>query len=118
MPSLLSTRGTRATRTPASQPPPALAWRRRLLRKLVVLDLLAAVVAGFAAIIARYDGNAISLSGIDYRVLALIVAPIWVVVLGLSGAYESRILGAGSEEFRRVANASLRLLAVFVLAGF
>jgi exopolysaccharide biosynthesis polyprenyl glycosylphosphotransferase len=97
---------------------PQLGWRRRLLRKLVLLDLIAAVVAGLAAITVRYDGGAIYLSGIDYRVLALAVAPIWVLVLGLSGAYESRILGAGSEEFRRVANASLRLLAVFVVAGF
>jgi exopolysaccharide biosynthesis polyprenyl glycosylphosphotransferase len=113
---LLSTRHHR--RAPERQVLPGLAWRGRLLRKLVILDLVAAVLAGFAAIIARYDGNAIYLSGVDYRWLALAVAPVWVLVLGLSGAYESRILGAGSEEFRRVANASLRLLAVFVLAGF
>jgi exopolysaccharide biosynthesis polyprenyl glycosylphosphotransferase len=106
------------TRTRIRSGVPQLVWRRRLLRKLVFLDLVAAVVAGFAAITARYDAGAIYLSGIDYRFLALAVAPVWVMVLGLSGAYESRILGAGSEEFRRVANASLRLLAVFVIAGF
>ena len=117
MASLLSQTDTeRQVSTAAAAP--TLAWRRRLLRKLVLLDLIAAVLAGFAAITLRYDGGAIYLSGIDYRFLAVAVAPVWVAVLWLSGAYEARILGAGSEEFRRVANASLRLLAVFVLAGF
>ncbi|MDX6285406.1 MAG: hypothetical protein QOG53_891 [Frankiales bacterium] len=120
MASLLSSTGTgdTDTRAASAQRDRSLVWRRRLVRKLIALDLIAAVVAGFVAITARYDGGAIYLSGVDYRLLAVAVAPVWVAVLWLSGAYEARILGAGSEEFRRVANASLRLLAVFVLAGF
>src|SRR4051794_13927935 len=66
----------------------------------------------------RYDGGRVALHGIDYRWLALTVPVVWVAVLGMSGAYEKRILGGGSEEFRRVANASVRMLAAYVLTGF
>jgi exopolysaccharide biosynthesis polyprenyl glycosylphosphotransferase len=95
-----------------------LVWQRRLLRKLVVLDVLAAATASFGTLRLRYDGSRVALNGIDYRLLALTVPVVWVAVLGLSGAYEKRILGAGSEEFRRVANASVRMLAAFVVVGF
>jgi exopolysaccharide biosynthesis polyprenyl glycosylphosphotransferase len=96
----------------------SLRWRGRLLRKLVVLDVLAATAAAFGTLMLRYSGGRVALDGIDYRWLALTVPIVWVAVLGLSGAYEQRILGGGSEEFRRVANASLRLLAAFVVVGF
>ncbi|MFL6240732.1 MAG: sugar transferase [Actinomycetes bacterium] len=116
MSSLLS--ATRDEAQDAPTAPASLAWRRRLLRKLVVLDVIAATASAFGTLTLRYDGGHVTLHGVDYRWLALSVPVVWLTVLGLSGAYEQRILGGGSEEFRRVANASVRMLAAYVLVGF
>jgi exopolysaccharide biosynthesis polyprenyl glycosylphosphotransferase len=114
--SLLSTARGRTHATDHAVAP--LAWRRRLLRKLVLLDVVAATAAAFLTLTLRYGEGRVLLHGIDYHWLALTVPAVWVAVLGLSGAYEQRILGCGSEEFRRVANASVRMLAFFVVVGF
>jgi exopolysaccharide biosynthesis polyprenyl glycosylphosphotransferase len=117
--SLLPARPRSQGRSQESRTSPALlAWQRRLVRKLLVLDMVAAAVAAFGTLTLRYDGRHVALHGVDYRWLALGVPFAWAAVLGLSGAYEQRVLGGGSEEFRRVANASVRLLAAFVVTGF
>jgi exopolysaccharide biosynthesis polyprenyl glycosylphosphotransferase len=51
----------------------------------------------------------------QYIVLSLALAGLWVAGLGLSGGYDVRFLGAGSDEFRKVFRTGLTLLAV---AGF
>ena len=97
---------------------PRLGWQRRLRRKLVVFDAIAGLGGGMLAVLIRYDGAAASLNGIDYRGWAAIAGVIWVVVVAASGGYDRRIIGLGTDEFRRIGNAAVRLLAVLVLAGF
>lgn len=49
---------------------------------------------------------------------ALLAVPIWVTVLAAAGAYEPRMLGAGTDEYRRVLNAGLVLFATTSTAAF
>jgi exopolysaccharide biosynthesis polyprenyl glycosylphosphotransferase len=85
----------------------------------VILDLVGAVVAGEVVVLLRYQGGA-DLAGVDYRLLVLAFAVLWVTTLALTGGYDRRVLGVGTEEFRRVASAAVRALAalaVIVVAG-
>jgi exopolysaccharide biosynthesis polyprenyl glycosylphosphotransferase len=97
---------------------PGLAWQRRLRRKLVILDAIAGLSGSLSAVFARYDGGAAALLGVDYRLLAGLTGLLWVVVVAVSGGYDRRIIGLGTEEFRRIGNAMVRLLALLVLVGF
>lgn len=104
-------------RRPAGSARPS--WQRRYVGSLVLLDLLAATVGGEAVVLLRYRGGA-DLAGVDYRVLVVAFALLWSVTLALTGAYDRRVLGVGTEEFRRVTASAVRALAalaVIVVAG-
>ena len=44
--------------------------------------------------------------------------PIWLAMLSLGGAYDSREIGNGSEEYRRVFTATLQVVAVVAIVSF
>lgn len=83
-------------------------WQRSLVRRLVALDFIAAALAGGLALLVRFGTG-----GSDVYLLVTLTAPvIWVLSCASVRAYEHRFLGTGSEEFERVFNAGMRLLAV------
>ena len=71
-------------------------------------DFLAASVAAGVAVLARFGTNPQAL----YLALTLLFPPLWLLVCTSTRSYELRFLGTGSEEFRRVFDAGVRLLAV------
>jgi exopolysaccharide biosynthesis polyprenyl glycosylphosphotransferase len=84
-------------------------WERRYLRVAVAADALAATIAaavGFLAAVTR-DASAVE----AYAVEALVMPFVWLLAIGISGGYERRFLGAGSEEYRRVALGALGVIA-------
>jgi exopolysaccharide biosynthesis polyprenyl glycosylphosphotransferase len=88
------------------------AFLRRYLAALLVLDVLAAGVAAVAVVLARADAP---VAGTAPRWSPLVLLVAWPLTLLLSDAYDARVCGVGSEEYRRTARAGLGLLA---LAGF
>jgi exopolysaccharide biosynthesis polyprenyl glycosylphosphotransferase len=94
-------------------------WLRAYARRLVVLDGLVLLLAGLVGVAARFvlATPVPHLGGMSYLVGSLSLVPVWLAVLSLSRCYEPRFLGNGSEEFKRVAHASLRVAAV-VLGTF
>jgi exopolysaccharide biosynthesis polyprenyl glycosylphosphotransferase len=90
-------------------------WLDRYLRALVAADLLCALVGGLVVVLLRYRGAPAALGGVDYRALALLFAPFWVATLALTGGYDRRIVGVGSEEFRRVVDGAVRALAALAI---
>ncbi|MDQ1711874.1 MAG: hypothetical protein QOE45_1324 [Frankiaceae bacterium] len=103
---------------PAVPARPRPAWEATYALCLAVLDAALITVAGYVALRQRFGTDAAALKGVSYTLLALLLAPIWVLVLAVSRAYESRFVGAGSEEFRRVFDASVRLLAAVATVAF
>ena len=97
---------------------PALAWQRRLRRKLVILDVIAGIVASVGTVVIRYGATGARLDGLDYRLLGVLSALAWVLVVAVGGGYDRRVVGLGTEEFRRVTNSGVRLLALLVIVGF
>jgi exopolysaccharide biosynthesis polyprenyl glycosylphosphotransferase len=87
-------------------------WLARLLVALVCWEALAAAVTG-AVVVLGQPGVVPLHSPLFLSSVLLVVA--WPLVLGATGAYSPRILGSGSDEYRRVFTAGLVVLA---LAGF
>jgi len=88
-------------------PRSAPAWQSRLVRTIVVTDFLAAFIAGVAAAVFRFGEHA----PVAYVLGAVIFPFTWVLANSLTRSYEARFLGTGSEEFRRVFDAGVRVLA-------
>ena len=94
---------------------------RRWLASLAVLDLLTAGVGALVGVLIRFGdtpGAAVHGSAVPYAVLALVLPPAWVGVLGAAGAYDRRFLATGTEEFRRVVNAGVWLLGGTAFLAF
>ncbi|MHB8452798.1 MAG: sugar transferase [Mycobacteriales bacterium] len=80
------------------------AWESRLALTLVALD--AVCMAGLLAVV-----------GPSYAFFVTLV-PLWLVAVAASGGYDRRYLGIGSDEYRRVFQAGVRLIALVGLAAF
>ena len=96
-------------------------WERAYVANLVFTDLLCALAAAFAAHLVRFGGVAANVAGtseVPYLALAAGFGPVWIAAMGLGGAYSHRILGTGSDEYRRLINVTVRLLAGIALLSY
>ncbi|MCZ2804093.1 sugar transferase [Modestobacter sp. VKM Ac-2983] len=82
-------------------------WVRRHRAGLVVGEVLIAASAA-AVVLLTHDGPVVG-SVLFWAGLSLVVA--WPLLLTVTGAYEGRWFGLGSDEFRRVGRAGMLLLA-------
>ena len=55
---------------------------------------------------------------LPYLFVSLALPFIWVTVLALSGGYDARFIGVGSDEFRRVVNAGVSLTAGIAMVAY
>ena len=75
--------------------------------RAVILDSVAVLVAGIVGFILRWAiPYSIELNNLTYVSLVVVVVASWMIILILRGAYDTRILGVGSEEFKRVVAAT------------
>ena len=97
-------------------------WRSSYLRLVLLGDVVALLTASLAAWFLRFGSSDAQLAhngfNLPYLPIALALVPIWMLVLAGSRAYESRFLASGSEEYRRVFGASMRLTAVVALLAY
>lgn len=91
-------------------------WNRAYLRRAALVDYLCGLVAGLLALEARFAGH--GSGGSAYLWLSISLPMLWVASLGLAGAYDSRFIGVGSEEFRRVLSAGVGLTAVVAVVAY
>jgi len=109
---------------PARSAPPAppaadaVPWVRRYARALVALDLGVLTVTCLLGVWARFGAEAAGVRGVSYYAVAALIAALWMCALALGRSYEPRFLGSGTEEFKRVGNASVRVAAVVALVCY
>jgi len=87
----------------------------------IALDVVAVTVAAVVAHVMRFGfstGSRLPGADIPYVLIALASVPAWVGVLAAAGAYDRRILGVGSEEYRRILNGGVHTLAVVAILHF
>ena len=100
----------------AQRPLPTTArWERRFIRRLVLLDaVLIALALGIGLFVRFGAPDKISATN---GILSILVGPGWLILLGVSGAYERDRVRTGAEQAKSVFEASVRMaaLASFVL---
>ncbi|MGH9212082.1 MAG: sugar transferase [Acidimicrobiales bacterium] len=86
----------------------------------LAVDVVGVAVAAITAHVLRFGFTRAELPGpgIPYVAIAVASVPTWLVVLALSGCYDRRVLGVGSEEFRRILNGGVHFLAVVAVLHF
>ncbi|HTY73072.1 MAG TPA: hypothetical protein VMI11_11700, partial [Actinomycetes bacterium] len=85
-------------------------WASRYARFLVLSDALVAALAAGAALLLRFGG-----AGGTYAWVTVAFPALWVLSLALCRCYESRFLAEGTEEFRRVVETAVRVVAGLAL---
>ena len=89
-------------------------WTRNYLRQAAMTDFVIAVVSSTLALQVRFEGHLPPW----YAVLSVTFPLLWVMSLWLSGAYDARYVGTGSDEFRKVLNAGVSLTAGLAILSY
>ena len=94
-------------------------WERGLPRLVLVVDVVAVLLATFVSAQLRFGGpRRTTLPGaalVDYSVISLALSAAWVLALTIQGSRDIRILGVGTEEYKRVLQATLYLFGTVAI---
>jgi len=93
-------------------------WARRYQARLFVTDALVVVITTFAAQFVRFGFDSITIPdafGIDYLVLSLAIALVWLGALSSYHTRDARVVGMGVSEYKRVVSASLTTWGVLAI---
>lgn len=96
-------------------------WRRKYTRRLKVIDALVVLWAVAGAFGVRFGFDDLtngSVRDVDYLVLAVALAISWWIMLTVWGSRESKVLGSGSEEYKRVLAASAWLFGFVAIVSY
>ena len=94
----------------------AAAWTASYLRRVVIADGCCGLAAGLLAFEVRFGADASGAPGYFWLGLALPV--LWLAALALAGAYDTRFIGVGTDEFRRVVNTGVCLTAAVAILAY
>ena len=87
--------------------------------RAVIWDVLAVTAASAIGFILRWTiPYNVDISDGTYVFFALVVVVSWLAVLVLRGAYDTRVLGVGSEEFKRIVGASAMVFGAIAVVAF
>ena len=92
--------------------------QRSYVRTLVVVDATVICLGVAGGYLARFRGEQAFGSEIPYGVVAAGLVVAWLLSLRLMRCYDTRVLGYGADEYRRVAGGSLRLAGAVAIVGY
>lgn len=122
---MMATRGTPVRPAPGWNPPRPF-WETAYAAALAMVDaVLITAACALAAAVSFRDNDPQFYASLErsaqlfpYSVLVGLIPGVWVAIIALSRAYESRFLGVGSDEFKRVFNATISFLALLAVVSF
>ncbi|GIH25370.1 exopolysaccharide biosynthesis polyprenyl glycosylphosphotransferase [Acrocarpospora phusangensis] len=91
-------------------------WTVRYRVSAAVSDIICAFLAGAAAVLLRFGEVTPYVE--PYVLLSGTLPLLWVIVMGLNRVYEPRLIGVGSEEFRRIAQSGIAVIAAVAIAAY
>lgn len=118
-----TSRATAPHERPAAAPR---SWATRYARRLWASDLLVLITVvygtqlvwfgtGSAEVAIRADSR---LTDVSYWVFSAVLMTLWMIGLTMADSRSSRVVGTGSTEYVRVANASFVVFSVVIIASF
>ncbi len=94
----------------------AVPWATRYLRQGAIIDGCCGLAAGLLAYLIRFDSTGHQPS--EYLAVSLSLPIGWLLTLLLTGVYDQRFIGVGTDEFRRVLNAGAFLTAAVAIFSY
>lgn len=98
------------------------AWRKSYARRLKVVDAGVVIWAVAGAFGVRFGFSDINTTGApkdtDYLMLSAVLVVSWWLMLGFWGSREARVLGSGSEEYKRVIASSAWLFGFVAIISY
>jgi exopolysaccharide biosynthesis polyprenyl glycosylphosphotransferase len=91
-------------------------WTSSYLRRTVLADYVCGLAAGLLALQVRFADRGHAPA--EYLALSLGLPVLWLICLALAGGYDSRFIGVGTDEFRKVLNAGVGLTAAVAIAAY
>ncbi|GAA1015258.1 exopolysaccharide biosynthesis polyprenyl glycosylphosphotransferase [Acrocarpospora pleiomorpha] len=91
-------------------------WTLRYRVSAAMSDIICAFLAGAAAVVLRFGEVTPYVE--PYVLLSGTLPLLWVIVMALNRVYEPRLIGVGSEEFRRIAQSGIALIAAVAIAAY
>ncbi|MCD2444224.1 sugar transferase [Agromyces sp. SYSU K20354] len=102
-------------------------WQRGYATRLFATDLLVLVVVVYGSQFLRFGADAaeqlIARSEaqrfeITYSLVSALLIVAWLAALGLFGTRDQKIIGSGSTEYKRIADATIRVFGVLAIIAF
>src|SRR5215472_18906750 len=97
--------------------PESAGWVRSYLRWAALTDCACSLLGGGLALYVRFVSQQGYVPG-SYVAFAVALPALWCCSVALAGGYEARLIGAGSDEFRRVLNGAVGLAAGVAIASY
>ncbi|GAB2813603.1 sugar transferase [Actinocorallia aurea] len=91
-------------------------WVRKYTALIIGCDAVCGAAAGTLGYLARFGGQEVAF-GANLAV-AVALPLLWLPWLAFSGAYDGRLYGVGSDEYRRVVHAGVGLTAAVAIASY
>jgi exopolysaccharide biosynthesis polyprenyl glycosylphosphotransferase len=103
-----------------------LSWSRAFARRLAITDFLVIAwavigtqIAWFGTLdselnVSEYRGG----FGLSYTAVSVLMILAWVTILAVFGTRDSRIIGTGTNEYKRVVDATVRLFGIVAIIAF
>jgi exopolysaccharide biosynthesis polyprenyl glycosylphosphotransferase len=93
----------------------SVSWLTGYVRRTVGIDCCCALIAGLLAFKLRFASHH---QASAYLAVSLSLPVIWPVIVALAGGYDPRFVGLGSDEFRKVINAGVGLIAAVAIVSY
>lgn len=101
-------------------------WRARYAARLSVTDMLVLIWVVFGAQIAwlGFEDAATTAGGervdltISYTAISLVIIVSWMLALSIFGTRGDRVVGAGSQEYKLIADATVRVFGLVAIVAF
>jgi exopolysaccharide biosynthesis polyprenyl glycosylphosphotransferase len=108
-----------STREPAD-------WRKSFAARLVITDAVALLWVMFGTEVmwlgirssTRATGVPLQVGGISYSLISLIIVAVWLLALQVFGTRTDRVIGTGSEEYKRIFDATIRVFFLVAVVAF
>ncbi|TFB95883.1 sugar transferase [Cryobacterium sp. HLT2-28] len=115
-----------STARPVDQKSTSRDWRHVYAGRLIITDLLVLIWVVFGVQILWFglETADVSLRGdardlqVSYTTVSVVLIIAWMAMLGAYGSRGYRVLGTGPDEYKLIANASLRLFGILAIIAF
>ncbi len=103
------------------------AWAKRYANRLFVTDFIVIVWAVFGSQLAwfglsrsdaAYFGGSLQALALNYGTVSVVIIVAWTLALGLGATRDSRIIGNGSTEYRRIIDTTVKLFGIFAIVVY